>query len=86
MTAEEYIVNRIQELEEKNKLLEKRVNDLIAENEKLADTIGEIADNTQPHFNKDGSAVMFDWVWSESDEKGFNRICEIFGLEADSNA
>lgn len=86
MTAEEYIVNRVQELEEKNKLLEKRVNDLIAENEKLADTIGEIADIIEPHFNKDGSAVMFDWVWSESDGKQFNRICEIFGLEADSNA
>lgn len=81
MTAEEYIVSRVQELEGKNKFLEKRVNDLIAENDKLADTIGEIADITQPHFNKDGSAVMFDWVWSGSDEKGFNRICEIFGLK-----
>lgn len=87
MTAEEYIVNRVQELEEKNKLLEKRVNDLIAENEKLADTIGEIADIIEPHFSNDGSAVMFYSIWSETNEKGFKRLCEIFGLkEANSNA
>lgn len=84
MTAEEYIVNRVQELEEKNNLLEKRVNDLIAENEKLADTIGEIADITQPHLSKDGEFIMLDSIWSR--EKQFNRICEIFGLEANSNA
>lgn len=86
MTAEEYIVNRLQELEEKNRLLEKRVNELVSENDKLADTIREIADITQPHLSRDGDAVVCDWVWLNTDEKGFNRLCEIFGLETDSNA
>lgn len=81
MTAEEYIISRVQELEGKNKFLEKRVNDLIAENDKLADTIGEIADITQPHFSQDGGFVMFDSVWSGGDGKPFDRICEIFGLK-----
>ena len=81
MTAEEYIVSRVQELEEKNKFLEKRVNDLIAENDKLAETIGEIADITKPHFSQDGEAIVCDWVWLNTNEKGFNRLCEIFGLK-----
>ena len=80
MTAEEYIVSRLQELEGKNKLFEKRVKDLIAENEKLADTIGEIADIINPHLSLDGEAISCDWVWLSTNEKGFNRICEIFGL------
>lgn len=82
MTAEEYIVSRVQELEGKNKFLEKRVNDLIAENDKLADTIGEITDIINPHLSQDGEFVMYDSVWSGSgDGKQFNRICEIFGLK-----
>lgn len=81
MTAEEYIVSRVQELEGKNKFLEKRVNDLVAENDKLADTIGEIADATQPHLSNDGEFVMFDSVWSGGGRKLFDRICEIFGLK-----
>lgn len=81
MTAEEYIVSRVQDLEGKNRLLEKRVNDLVAENDKLADTIGEIADIINPHLSQDGEFVMYDSVWSGGGEKQFNRICEIFGLK-----
>ena len=81
MTAEEYIVSRVQELEGKNKFLEKRVNDLIAENDKLADTIGEIADSINPHLSQDGEDVLFDGVWSKVKKKQFDRLCEIFGLK-----